>query len=507
MKLSSLIHPFLFGIYPVVFLFSHNADEVFLTDTYFSFIVSLITTSGIVTLFWLIYKNITKAGIASSVFILFFTLYWLLYKLFLKINIENHLVVVSFSALILILVLVALAKRKGELEKVAKLFTVISATLILMAVYELAMYQWRNSVKWSAEEITGQDIQVSNAGNSSDKPDIYYIILDGYANHHTLKQLYNYDNSEFLTFLENKKFKVIPQSRTNHSITFLSLSSSLNMMYDTVLTPKIGKYSHDRKLTYQMIKHNKVTKFLTDQGYRYIHVSSGWGPTNENVLADKNIQFTRINNFEMMLIQLSMLNPFAKYILGEVMIKRALKTFDVIGKEIPQLQGPKFVFAHLLIPHPPFLFKANGEKTPWREVDLRTSKWEDNDNYLEQLKFTNTKVKTMVEEILSHSKNDPVIIIQSDHGPGHSFENYDTTGGWDHPSATNLNEKMRIIHAVHLPGNANSIFYDSITPVNSFRTLFNHYFKANLPILGDKSYYSNPMKPYDFIEVTDKVSF
>ena len=512
MKKNELIHPFLFGIYPILFLFSHNADEVFFADTYFSFLVTIAGTAIVVLLFWLVFKNSAKTGIAASVSILLFTLYWLFLKTLSKVKIGpidlgNHPSVLIISGLILVSVLYGLKKRKGELTKISNLFNIIGITLIVMVLYEFGMYEWKHSVKWSVEDITGEDIKITPGIKNDDKPDIYYIILDGYANHQTLKTTYNYDNSDLLNFLEQNKFKVIPKSRTNHSITFLSLSSSLNMMYDTVLTPKIGKNSLDRKLTYLMIKNNKVTKFLTDIGYNYVHVSSGWGPTNENVLANKNIQFTRINNFEMMMIQLSMLNPFAKYIIGEVMINRALKTFEILGDEVPKMEGPKFVFAHLLIPHPPFLFKANGEKTPWRDVDLRTSQWDDKDDYLEQLKFTNFKVKTMVEKILANSKKDPVIIIQSDHGPGHTFENYDTTGGWENPSLTNLNEKMRIIHAIHLPDNSNKILYDSITPVNSFRTIFNHYFKTQLPILGDDSYYSNPGKPYDFIPVTDKVRF
>src|SRR5690606_9774336 len=60
-------------------------------------------------------------------------------------------------------------------------------------------------------------------------PDIYYVIMDGYARSDTLKRDYGYDNSQFEGFLKEKGFHVIEDSRSNYRWTFLSLASSLNM--------------------------------------------------------------------------------------------------------------------------------------------------------------------------------------------------------------------------------------------------------------------------------------
>ena len=50
------------------------------------------------------------------------------------------------------------------------------------------------------------------------------------------------------------------------------------------------------------------------------------------------------------------------------------------------------------------------------------------------------------------------------------------------------------------------VLYDSVTPVNTFRLIFNYYFNTDLPLLEDKMYFTDPDKsPFDFIEVTDKV--
>ena len=67
-------------------------------------------------------------------------------------------------------------------------------------------------------------------------PDIYYIILDEYPNNESLKKNYGFDNTEFLTFLENSGFYVVNNSFSNYPTTIQSLSSSLNMEYLDVLT-------------------------------------------------------------------------------------------------------------------------------------------------------------------------------------------------------------------------------------------------------------------------------
>ena len=71
-----------------------------------------------------------------------------------------------------------------------------------------------------------------------------------------------------------------------------------------------------------------------------------------------------------------------------------------------------------------------------------------------------------------------------------------------------LKQKMRILNAYYFPDGDPTKLYPSITPVNSFRTLFNMYFNAQYPLLPDKSYIFENMSGYvyDFSDVTDRVS-
>ena len=53
-----------------------------------------------------------------------------------------------------------------------------------------------------------------------------------------------------------------------------------------------------------------------------------------------------------------------------------------------------------------------------------------------------------------------------------------------------FDERMGILNAYYLPKGGNKTLYKTITPVNSFRKIFNHYFKTDYKILDDVSYFS-----------------
>jgi hypothetical protein len=57
---------------------------------------------------------------------------------------------------------------------------------------------------------------------------------------------------------------------------------------------------------------------------------------------------------------------------------------------------------------------------------------------------------------------------------------------------------MKILNAYFLPPNVEEVLYDQISPVNTFRLLFNQEFGADFDLLDDASYYSSSGKPYIF---------
>jgi hypothetical protein len=99
---------------------------------------------------------------------------------------------------------------------------------------------------------------------------------------------------------------------------------------------------------------------------------------------------------------------------------------------------------------------------------------------------------------LSQSGDPPVVILQSDHGPGSLLY-------WEDPEKTYLKERLTTLNAYFLPDARSIQLYDGMTPVNAFRAIFNQYFGTELELLRDESYFSTRSQPYVFMNVTDEV--
>jgi hypothetical protein len=160
--------------------------------------------------------------------------------------------------------------------------------------------------------------------------------------------------------------------------------------------------------------------------------------------------------------------------------------------------APRFVFAHFLMPHPPYVFTSTGD---FPSYDIQ-----DNDNdvprsvkYVNQLEYGNTVFRAMLSSILKNSSTPPIIIIQADEGPWPVQEVKD----WRTVSDDILQLKTETLAAYYLPDADDS---SAITSnVNVFRYVFNHYFGANLDYLPDCTYVYNSDQPFDFVDVTAKL--
>jgi hypothetical protein len=167
------------------------------------------------------------------------------------------------------------------------------------------------------------------------------------------------------------------------------------------------------------------------------------------------------------------------------------------------LPSPKFVLAHFLLPHGPYVFDRRGRFISAEEES--TKDWRD--LYAEQLAFTNQRINELLDQLLSGpAESDPIVIIQADEGP-HPEElvgNPDIYR-WDQASDLDLKLKFAILNAYYLPTGSERL-YPSITPVNSFRVLLNEYFGLDMAVLPDRSFiFPDYQHLYEFTDVTRRV--
>ena len=360
----------------------------------------------------------------------------------------------------------------------------------------------------------GSRIQVpASTPSANDVPDIYYLVFDRYAGKRSLKEFYQFDNDEFLERLRKLGFFVADNSRANYTKTAHSLVSSLHMRHLTDLTELLGSGSSDWKPLYEMLQENVVVSFLKSLGYRYVHLGSWWSPTRRNRLAEENfnpIVYTpweslTFNEFEWLVVEPMMPTRLAGHLSGKAGNRNRRQYFRVQKKfekliALGRQDSPLFVFAHMLLPHEPYVFYPDGGyKTEAEAGSMSRQK-----NYVDQLVFTNLKIEELVRELLSKDPQ-PVVIVQADEGPFPDRylidgENFD----WREATPEELRQKFRILNAIYLPDRNYAELYEEITPINTFPIIFNKYFGQELPALPNKSYSHFSEKDlYSFFDVTD----
>jgi hypothetical protein len=244
-----------------------------------------------------------------------------------------------------------------------------------------------------------------------------------------------------------------------------------------------------------LLKHGRVRSFFEDLDYEIIAFPTGWASTewrDADTFYGYGDTFTTLSEFEKLFMDTTMLrvqSDFNRSSVQDMSKKdaRRMRVFSALEKlkQIPAMDEHTFVFAHLVIPHPPYSFGPDGE---WVSFNDGASVQERAKAYSNQALFINREILKVVDAVLSKSETPSVIIIQGDHGP---LPDIAFSGA----------EKMPILNAYYLPGaDSQKSLYPSISPVNTFRVVLNSYFGKNLPFLEDVSYYA-PKSDHDAFEV------
>jgi hypothetical protein len=375
---------------------------------------------------------------------------------------------------------------------------IVGGCLVALSLMQIAYQRLVARDKWQPiNQFESKHIGATGAVNL---PDIYYIILDAHASPSTLSEIYSYDIGAFIERLKDRGFFIADKSRSNYAMTMLSLASSLNMDYDlNALSKRVGFAEKELILPRQMIENSVAMRFLMSKGYRTIYAGSGFGITQGNRYADVEIDCGHVDETLGRFIQSTFLRAVAdrtNFIANDKRT-RVRCMFSELG-QVPKMEGPKFILAHIPSPQWPFLFDANGNPANRDQLDSERLK----EQYLNQLIFIDKKIEALIDEIFAGSRVAPVIVLQSDHGPNFAFPG---RYNLENPPQEILREKMRIFSAFYFPGGESDFLYRSVSPVNTFRLIFNRYFGSSFPLLDDRSYFSTVASPYRLVDVTDLI--
>jgi hypothetical protein len=488
-KYAIYIHPFLVALYPIAALRNHNIEYVNVYSIVRSLILALFVTGLLIVLSKPILRDWGKAGIFATVLAALFFSYGQVYLFSASIFGEpvRHRVLLGAYALLAAGILIALS-RMQRAKNIQAFLTIFGAALLAPVWIQSGIYDinvLRASISTQQANRTAQNTAVDSTVS---RPDIYLIILDGHTRTDVLKDIFDYDNTGFINGLEDLGFYVARCSQSNYPTTKFSLTSLMNAGY---LQDMFGGAE-----IYPAFSASTIVRALREhqyQVYAFENRASGHFDLGEDVHLTRNpldmgnIQLLGgVNEFEAMLWETTVLRIFID--MPQLLPGFSASHFDKFQhyehyeqtkfilnelKELPSAgNAPKFVFAHIMVPHNPYIFTPGGE-----------FQWMDDEKigYASNAEFIDRQILDVARAIIENSNTPPVIILQGDHGP---------------TSFISKRTRLKILNAYYVSDAAKKDLYPQITPVNTFRVILNRYFNAEMSLLEDASYFG--YKPNEF---------
>jgi sulfatase-like protein len=403
-------------------------------------------------------------------------------------------------ALAFIVAALAIAERVISIQRVTRVpwrtITLVGNAVATILVLTLVITGVQNGA-WGrvAAELAPQPAPAVGAtGTSSDRPDIYAILLDGYERPDKMAELFGYDAGAFSDALARRGFEIASRSRSNYLVTSLSVPSLLNMRHIASMFAAQpmgdGRY---RSLERSFSADNAVFRQMRALGYRTVSIASGF----EEVAirrADLIVDTGQLNEYELAMARDTavgqLIGAFAPTFFADQQRARVNETLDAVADVA---RGPRdrplFTFVHVPSPHGPIVFGPHGEPVQAPPLirffddnahDLGLARTAFGARYVGQIEYLNGRVLETVDRILAASPRPPVIIVFSDHGSGSGLN-------WENLDHSDLDERSANLVAAYTPGRSRVVPGD-ITLVNLFGTLFGAYFGIDVPRQPDTIY-------------------
>jgi len=518
MRKLRLLYPFLFVILPILNTLTRNPGGATLGDV--GWLVAVALTACAVV--YLLVALATGGRFANPLVplvvvagILWFYEYEAIRSVYrLSRSTPAPIVVTGMAVIVAAAATVAglwwLARRPAYLDRVTTFLTLMGLLLIGWSGARIVadQLQARSEVRNSplANQL-GQPPAVREAAARSgtvEPPDIYLVILDEYASSSVLRERFGFDNRAFEDSLRKLGFTLPEVVQSNYVHTLLSLPSVLNFSHLAQLQQELGPRETDPALPNYLVENNRTAAFLQSRGYQFFFFPSQWWiSTHHNRNADWEFRaWTGFNlgreltrsDMRRVFVGSTPLSLFRRDFAHDA--DHVNRTLDALA-QTPNRGGRKFVFAHILSPHYPYVFEAGCRIAANRTM----GGWDQRrrDAYIGQIQCLNKLLLESVNHLLQRSAKSPVILLVGDHGT--SSLRYSSAKSAAAVTPAQARERFGAFGAFHLPDGGGRLFADSVTLVNVVPKVLNYYFNAGIPLAPDSLYMSLEQTPYLFAPV------
>lgn len=471
--LAPLLSLFAVAAFPCVFLFAQNCDEVAAVSMVPFLLVFSITGlvfTGILSLF---FRNVSRAAFLSELALLVVINFGLLSDHIQKVFPflwDRYLFLIL--ALLLLAIFILLLKKKPDMRTPCILVLIAFSSMMLINMI-MAIPTMLKKESNPRPEIVPTEITFE----SEERPNVYYFLFDEYGGYENLLYYYDFDNSEFLTSLEERGFSVARESRNTEAVeTITILPNLLNLDY-------VVKLEDPKNLKNAYVDETFMSRMFMENGYQVqlINHIDALGTTDMKVLTQEqtrrtiseillnNSLFSRSETARRYLNEWFSLDYSTNYrrCLDNA-LESGLRSWETAQDE------PTLTISYIQCPHSPTMVGPNGEALPFSSG----WNWLDHSLYLGQLEFVSKYILELVDTIQEHDP-EAVIILQSDHGnryPIHMWqmkvlEQYDPYE--EEPYMKN------ILNCVYYQGKSFPI--EGETGINTLRMVFRDVLGADLP--------------------------
>lgn len=510
-------HPLLFAAFPILSLFSSNVSEATWSDVRAPLILSIVAAVVLLGIGRLVLRTWRRAGLVVSAFMLLFLTYGHAYQALdrtrlLGIDVGSDRVLAPLWIFLGVAVLFLVIRTPRPLLNTTKVLNFAAAGLVATSLFSIVSYDVGTGMGSDAASGRATGAAARDAA-SERKRDIYYIILDRYAGRDTLEREFGVDNSGFYRELERLGLYVAHESYGPYPRTVLSLDASLHMQYlDDLLTEKYGPDTDNWRPSMNLLKDYPVARFLKERGYTYVHLGNWWSGTKTSPLADIVYTYDPLSEFSRTLVDTTALGVLSRQ-LGVAKDKLDRRHIDwgrtrFMFRKIAdtrRMRQPTFTFAHFTLPHDPYVFDRDGSFQTKAEEQRKGG----NRAFVDQLAYANRETIKLLRTLIDvPAAERPIVVLQSDEGPHpHLYSHHQLElNPYGKSTTAELKTKLQILNAYYLPGVEDPPLYPWISPVNTFRMVFDLYFDADFHMLPDESYVFRDWKHiYDFVNVTDRL--
>lgn len=341
------------------------------------------------------------------------------------------------------------------------------------------------------------------------RPDIYFLLLDGFGRQDVLRELFGIDTSGFVEKLRQNGFVVANRALGAHPMTWLSIPAILDQDYQ-VLSGDRDWLSTTGQKDAVMEGSSRTHQILYANGYHFVTAGTAWPslcdpspisevedcvvrrPDIEAALSDAYIRYQITSMTPLLGLENYGLLPgviagfWQGPDLSETVGGKSFLTSDILEAvdkaHLRDDSTPLFVFGHMMYPHPPFTLGPECGVQARGLPDL-SGGWDDVSGYQDGVDCAITQVLELVAEV------DPsaVIVIQSDHGPTPGSP--DSLSEADVPIES-LWARASVLSAVRLPERCRPFVSDTYAGTNTFKVIIDCLAgNPNLPV-PERSYWA-----------------